>query len=466
MLPHILPISSLMLGTALLLLGNGLMSTLLTLRGSIEGFGDQILGLMGSAYFVGFLIGTWVVPPMIRRIGHIRAFAFYASSIAAVVLVHALIVHPVIWLLLRLATGIALVGFYTVIESWLNSRAVPERRGQVFAFYMFVNMSALALAQQLLHLAPPQEFTLFAISAVLICLSVLPLCSTRQPQPEIQPLPRLTIGKLWAAAPSSVAASIVSGLSIGTLWSMGPLYAARLGLDAGGVAMLMTATIAGGAILQLPLGRYSDRGDRRHVLAFVAFGATAGALAMAMFGASISALLISAFVFGGMSFAIYPIAVAHLIDRLPHEQILSGNSGMLLLHGLGAVFGPTAAGALMAVSGAAGLPVFFALTIAPLAIFVALRARGRVDRIVEEAAQFVPMMRTAPTGMEMAAAVEEHRLESGGHIDHTAPSEDPPAPQADAQAQPEDEPPTAQEAPLPGSDEASSSQRSEDPPSR
>ena len=411
MLPHLLPIASLMLGAALLLLGNGLMSTLIALRGNLEGFSDQLLGFMGSAYFVGFLLGTWVVPPMIRRIGHIRAFAYFASTIAAVILLHSLFVNATVWLLLRLVMGLALVGFYTVIESWLNCRSAPEKRGQIFAVYMVVTMSALAAAQQLLHFASPDSFVLFSIAAVLVCLSVLPLSSTRQPQPEIHRLPRLTVGKLWAAAPAAVVGAVVSGLSIGTFWSMAPLYAARLGLDASGVAMLMTVTIIGGAMLQLPLGRLSDRYDRRHVLALAAAAGSIGAVLMALFGGSSAALLTSAFVFGGMAFAVYPITVAHLIDHLPQEQILSGNAGMLLLHGVGAVFGPTIAGVMMAVGGAPALPLFFALTLAPLAAFVMLRARGHTDEIVDEAAQFVPMIRTTAAAAEIVTAVEEHRLD-------------------------------------------------------
>lgn len=448
MLPHILPISSLMFGTALLLLGNGLVSTLIALRGSIEGFSDQMLGLMGSAYFVGFLAGTWVVPPMIRRMGHIRAFTFFAASIAVCVILHSLVINALVWLVLRLITGIALVGFYTVIESWLNSRSAPAQRGQVFAFYMVVNMTALAAAQQFLHFASPESFALFSIAAMMVCLSVLPLASTRQPQPEVHRVPRLTLARLWQAAPAAVIAAVVSGLSIGTFWSMGPLYAARLDYDASGVAMLMTVTIVGGALLQLPLGRYSDRRDRRHALALAAGGAAIGAVLMASFGESWNALMAAAFVFGGMAFAIYPITIAHLVDHLPQEQMLSGNAGMLFLHGLGAVAGPAIAGVLMGVFGPAALPGFFALVLAPLAVYVALRAHRETDRIVEEPAQFVPMVRTSATAMEMAVAVEEHRLD-------TSSEDQPPSgnvPVAEVQTPlegdvvPPDESPTAAEA--------------------
>ena len=401
-----------MIGTALLLLGNGLLGTLIVLRGSLEGYGDQTLGLMGSAYFIGFFIGTYVVPPLIRRMGHIRAFNFFAAGIAAIVLVHSLVVLPWVWLILRLLTGIALVGFYTVIESWLNTQSQPERRGQIFAFYMVVNLGALAVAQQFLHFASPATFVLFSIAATMICLSVLPVAATRLPQPLVSTVPRLTVRRLWQAAPAAVVGAVVSGLAMGTFWSMGPLYGNRLGLDAGGVALLMTATIVGGALLQWPLGHFSDRGDRRHALAVSAGGATVAAILMAVFGEIEYALLAAAFLYGGMAFAIYPIVVAHLVDHLAQDDILSGNAGVLMLHGIGAVAGPTVAGLMMSIGGAAGLPVFFAIVLGPLAVYVALRARRVKDRIVEEPAHFVPMVRTSATAMEIAAAVEEHRLET------------------------------------------------------
>ena len=411
MLPLIRPIASLMMGTALLLLGNGLLSTLIALRGSAEGYSDQLLGMMGSAYFVGFIVGTWLVPPLIRRMGHIRAFNFFAAAIAAIMLLHALIISPWVWLLLRLCVGIALVGFYTVIESWLNTQAQPERRGQIFAFYMVVNMGAIASAQQFLHLASPAEFILFSVAAIMVCLSVLPVAATRLPQPVISEVPRLTLSRIWHAAPAALLGALGSGFAMGAFWALGPVYAARLGMDAGMIATFMTITIIGGAALQWPLGRFSDRGDRRVALAVATGGAALAAVLMAIFGAQPKAFLAAAFVFGGMAFATYPIVVAHLVDHLAQEDILSGSAGVLLLHGIGAAIGPTVAGALMGLTGPTAMPVFFAVVFAPMALYAALQARRGRDEIVDAAAQFVPMVRTAPTAVEITAAAEEYRIE-------------------------------------------------------
>ena len=169
----IAPISSLLGGVALLLLGNGLLNTLLTLRGVAEGYSTGMLGLIMSGYFVGFLLGTWLAIPLVRRVGHIRAFSFCAALAAITALLHVLIVDPWVWLGLRVLYGLALVSLYMVIESWLNAQVRNENRGQMFAIYMAVNLGALAAAQQLLSLAEPTEFLLFALAAMLISAALM-----------------------------------------------------------------------------------------------------------------------------------------------------------------------------------------------------------------------------------------------------------------------------------------------------
>lgn len=406
MLPMILPIGALLAGIALLLLGSGLLNTLVALRGALEGFSETTLGLIGSTYFLGFFLGTFVAPQMIRRMGHIRAFAFFGAALATCILLHALVVDAAFWMLLRVITGVGLVGFYAVIESWLNGQATPERRGQVFAIYMAVNLAALAAAQQLLLLDSPAAFTLFAVAAIFVCLSLLPITATRMQPPPLHSAPRLDLRMVWRAAPAAFIGSLASGLGMGAFWSMAPVYGARLGLGEGEIAMLMTVTIVGGALLQWPIGHFSDTGDRRRVLGFVAAASAIAGAVIAAFGSLPYVLLGGFFAFGGAAFAVYPIVVAHLIDHLHHDEILTGNTGILFLHGVGAAVGPAFAGVLMGLIGAAALPLHFSLAFGLLAAFTLLKARGSVDEIVDEAAHFTPMLRTSPTALDMVTPDE------------------------------------------------------------
>ena len=410
----LLPIVALLGGIALLLLGSGLLNTVLALRGTLEGFSDGTLGLIGSAYFAGFFLGTFVAPQLIRRMGHVRAFAFFGAAIAATILLHALIVTPAFWLVLRIITGIALVGFYTVIESWLNSETHGGRRAQVFAVYMIVNLGALAAAQQLLHIDSPAGFTLFAVAAIFACLSVMPVTLTRLAPPELHAAPHPDVRKLWRVAPLAFVGACVSGISMGAFWTMAPVYGAHIGLSQSDVGLLMSLAILGGAAMQWPISYFSDRHDRRATLGWVAAGAAMAALLMMVFGNFPSAVLVGAFLFGATGFAVYPLVIAHLIDHLPHGEILAGNAGILLLHGLAAAFGPAIAGAMMSVIGPLALPLHFILSFAPLAAFAFWQTRARADVIVDDPAHCVPMMRTSPTVLEMMTPDEEPPLAPPG----------------------------------------------------
>lgn len=407
MVSLILPIAALLAGVALLLFGSGLLGTLIAIRGGFEGFSAQTIGLITSGYFVGFLIGTHIAPPLIRRIGHIRAFAFYAAACASLTLLHALIVAPTPWLILRVLTGIALVGLYTVIESWLNAQAPNDRRGQVFAIYMAVNLFALAAGQQLLRLYPPEAFALFALVAMLISAAVLPVTWTRLAQPPTPPVSRLGMRRLYGEAPAAAVGAVLSGLAMSAFWGLMPVFADRLDFDGAAIATLMSITILGGGVLQWPLGRLSDAIDRRLALAIVAALAALLALtAVPMLERGPTGLYVVFFLYGGVAFTLYSISVAHLMDRLEPDDMLSGTSTLLLMHGLGAAIGPAIAGSLLGRFGPVALPLYFAATLALLAV-LALR-RWLVGRPpAPQPAHFVPMLRTSPSALELLPDTDE-----------------------------------------------------------
>ncbi|AHY43443.1 MFS transporter [Stutzerimonas decontaminans] len=428
----IAPISSLLAGVALLLLGHGLLNTLLTLRGVAEGYSTGMIGLLMSGYFAGFLIGTWLAPSLIRRIGHIRTFAFYAALAAVAVLVHVLIVNPWVWLVLRVLYGVSLVTLYMVIESWLNAQVSGEKRGQVFALYMAVNLGALAAAQQLLSLDTPMNFTLFALAAILISSALMPITLTRQAQPALPDMPATDLLQLARIAPLPLMAAGISGLTLGGFWGLAPVYASQVGFDAAGVGLLMSITILGGAVLQWPIGLFSDKHDRRVVLLWVV--AIAAVLALVITPILSGSLLLGLmFLWGGLAFSIYSIAVAQMVDQLHPDEILSGSSGLLLANGFGAAFGPVVAGGLMHLFGHIALPLFFAVSLGVLAIYSFWRPRRVVDLVTEPHGHFTPMLRTSHTVLELMPDTPEVEA----------------APASANEAEMVDEHPAAQEEPLP-----------------
>ena len=187
---------------------------------------------------------------------------------------------------------------------------------------------------------------------------------------------------------------------MGAFWGLLPVYARGLGLHDNAIATYMSVGILGGAALQWPLGRLSDRHDRRIALALVGVAAAALAVLTPMLAQLGSVRLILIFLFGGMAFAVYPIVVAHLVDHLPPEDLLAASSSVLLLNGVGSALGPLLAGALMSAAGAGALFGWFAATHAAIAAYAFYRYRVfRREQSTER--NFRPMLKTTPTAFDL-----------------------------------------------------------------
>ncbi len=399
MLTNLRTAAPLLSSTVFLLMGVGLLHTHIALQGEALGFSVALIGVLTSAYYTGFLIGTYTVPKLTLRFGHIRTFAFCTALVAAVVLLQALISSYVAWLVLRILQGLLLVGLYAIIESWLNASAEAGRRSSVFAIYMMLNLGAGAVAQQFLHLGG-EGFVLFCVVAILFCFASVPVVATPQPQPRIQAVPRVQVVRMFRLVPTALVSALVSGLVLGALWGLLPLYAATRGMPTAEVGTYMSVTIAGGMALQWPLGRLSDRIDRRLALALISgIAALAALVNVALPGAGQLAAMLLAFAFGGMSFALYPIAVAHLVDYLERDELLSASSTVLLVNGIGAAIGPLLAGALM---GARPQLLFgwFAILNGLLAGY-ALYRFSRRKREVTADDHFVPLVHTTASALEL-----------------------------------------------------------------
>ena len=189
---------ALLFGMLLLMVGNGLHGTLLGVRGEIEQFSTFEMSIVMSAYFVGFLGASRMVPEMIRRVGHVRVFAALASFISAVLILFPLIANPWLWALGRVIIGFCFCGVYVTAESWLNNAATNENRGQSLSLYMVIQMLGLVAGQGLLNLADPGGFVLFIVISILVSLSFAPILLSITPTPAFETTNRGCIfGAIW-----------------------------------------------------------------------------------------------------------------------------------------------------------------------------------------------------------------------------------------------------------------------------
>lgn len=394
-------VCSLLLGMGILLAGSGLLGTLLGLRASVEGFSEITIGLIMAAFYFGYILGSHWCPPLIARIGHIRAFTTLAATAAVVALLHGMVVNAWFWGVLRLVQGICMLGLYMVIESWLNEQ-VSHRRGQLFAVYMMVSLGALGAGQFLIVFYGAEHLGSFALVAMLFCLGLIPLALTRVHQPSLHSVSKLPLRELFQISHVGAWGSLGSGLITGAFWGLSAVYALAIGLSNAQVASFVAATIIGGALLQWPIGHLSDRHDRRLVLFWVCIGAafTAG-LMFLLKGHSAALLSALAAIYGGLSFALYALSVAQTHDRMSEGNIMSATRGLLLLNGIGATLGPLLVGGLMYLLGADTFPLVLALCLLLLAAYARHRIGMEAAVPAAERSEFVPITRTSVEALEL-----------------------------------------------------------------
>ncbi|WP_322988508.1 MULTISPECIES: MFS transporter [unclassified Hoeflea] len=348
---NILPVLSLLLGTAFLLAGNGLHGLLLPMRGSAEGFSPTSLGLLGTSWATGFVLGCIFSQRLVRRIGHVRAFSAFSAMIAIIALLTGLLVDPIIWIVLRVVTGFAIAASFMIIESWLNERATNETRGLIFSLYMTVTYIAIVAGQMSIVLGDISQTTFFIIAGILYCLALLPTAMSTASSPAPLKEVKLDLKMIYRNSPVSFVAMLLIGIANGAFGTLAPVFGADVGLSTITIATMMSITIFSGAVMQLPAGRMSDRIDRRYVLAGLAAVAGLSGLAIVVVMPSDIGVLFGLIsLYGAMSYTLYSIIVAHANDYAANDQFVTVSGGLLLLYGVGTIVGPLISGVAMAYS--------------------------------------------------------------------------------------------------------------------
>ena len=375
----LMPLSPLLAAVALVVIGVGLLFSVMGIRANLSNFSSVTLGLVMSAYYVGFLVGSYSSPWLIRRIGHIRAFAALASMASTMPILHAMWVNPWFWGGLRLLTGLCVIGMYVVIESWLNSATPSKHRGKVFGAYMIVCSVAGAVGQWLILVGDKMSFVPFALVAIVFSVALLPITLSPQDEPDVEAAPRFSLRRLFQVSPLGVVGVTAAGVLTGAFFGMGAAFAQGAGLSDTNVASFMGATLLGGALFQWPVGHYSDKHDRRLVLFWVclvgAGVAVATYLASTMVRESMieESLIFLGVLLGGMIFTVYGLSVAYVNDLIPPEEVVETSTGLLLMYGAGAVLGPFLAGLVMSTTDNAGFMLFLAAVMGLVALYVLKR---------------------------------------------------------------------------------------------
>lgn len=398
----------LLLAAALLLAGNGLLGTLVSLRGVEEGFSTITIGLISAGYFVGFLTSCFYAPRLIRAVGHVRVFAALASVAGVGALLLVLAIDPWIWGGVRLAMGFCFSGLFVVIESWLNQASAPQERARILSIYRVVDLMAVTGGQFLLPLWPTSGFEVFSIAAGLLCLSLLPVALSDTSRPTAPSQFRFEPRQVWRLSPVACLGALSIGLTTSAFRMIGPVFAVEVGFDTGQVALFMNAGIVGGALLQLPLGLFSDRVDRRLALLVATLGAVAAGLFL---NAVSSPVLIytGAFAFGACAMPLFSLASAQANDRAGADgDYVMIAAGLMFFYAVGAIFGPLGAAGLMQSFGPSALFAYTSTVHGAMAVMTVVQMIFRAPVPRAARSRYVPLLRTSPGISRLA-----HRDRSG-----------------------------------------------------
>jgi MFS family permease len=377
---NIATLFALLLGFGLMQMGNTLQATLLSVRGSIESFSPAQIGAVGAGFWIGVVIGSLRCGKLIQSVGHIRAFLALGAIASTAPLLHLLLMEPIAWMVARALTGFCFAGLFIVVESWLNSAATEETRGQILSVYAMTGLLAGIVGQLLLPATDPAGFRAFCIVAIIIAFALVPIALTRASAPTYEGGgARISIGGLYRQSPFGIVAAFLCGVATSAFFTLGPVFAQRRNLDTAGVAAFMASGTLGGFLMAWPLGWLSDRLDRRFVIIGAAVTATASLLTMMALvpdEASRWILYLCAGILGGTIVPTYSVVMAHVNDAVGEGEFVAASGGLLIMQGVGAAAGPLLGGFAMSAL-PLGLPYMLIATQIVMAAFGAYRLKRR-----------------------------------------------------------------------------------------
>ncbi len=403
------PLIPLLLTAGILIGGNGLQGTFIALRASQEGFSTSTIGFVGAGYSIGFAIGCIYVTRVLRAIGHIRTFSAMAAIASASAIAMVLLIDPLMWFVMRIVAGICFASLFATVESWLNASVTNANRARTLSIYRLVDLGSVTAAQYLIPGIGIGGFELFAIVAMALSLSLVPISLADRSSPTVPEAIRFDVKKLWNISPLATVGCIVVGLTNAAFRNLGPIYAHDIGLSVTAIASFMSAGIVGGVVLQYPLGIYSDRLDRRLIILVATLGSALAALYLAFFaGGDEWRNFVGIFIFGAFAMPLYSLCSAHANDHAGEGEHALVSAGMLFFWSCGAIIGPLFASVLLQVFGPQALFLYTAVILLAFMGYTALRMSARAAVPTgERRSRFRNLLRTSFFFNKLAASEKD-----------------------------------------------------------
>ncbi|MEP9036641.1 MFS transporter [Enterobacter hormaechei] len=339
------PVLLLLCGLLLLTLAIAVLNTLVPLWLAHENLPTWQVGMVSSSFFTGNLLGTLLTGSLIKRFGFNRSY-YLASLIFAVGCAGlGLMVGFWSWMVWRFIAGVGCAMIWVVVESALMCSGTSRNRGRLLAAYMMVYYVGTVLGQLMVSKFPTDLMSVLPWVTGMVLAAILPLLFTRivnqssehQEATHVWPMLRLRQARL------GINGCIISGIVLGSLYGLMPLYLNHQGVSDSGIGFWMAVMVSAGIVGQWPIGRLADRFGRLLVLRVQVFAVIMGCLAMLSNAAMAPAL----FILGAAGFTLYPVAMAWACEKVEHHQLVAMNQALLLSYTIGSLLGPTFTAMLM-----------------------------------------------------------------------------------------------------------------------
>ena len=397
------------------MVAHGFQGNLLGVRSVIEEFNFLATGTIMTGYFVGYFAGANLIPKIVRKVGHIRVFAAFASMASLSILIHAVLVNPLVWTVGRFVTGFSLVSIFIVMESWLNDRANNRTRGQLLSIYMFITLIGISMGTLLLNFSSPEKYEPFILISLLLSFALIPILLTKRKAPKFKKLGYIDIKGLYKTSPFATVSMFCTGIIHSALFTLGAVYAATMNFTLFEISLLLFLITISGGVFQWPIGYYSDKSDRRIIIIFCSLlSALFCFLAILASGTSLENMYLATSVgvdkimffiyvalYAGMAIPLFTLNLAYVNDYIPKEKFVAAGGGMQIIFGMGAMTGPLLCSLIMNKFGTSGFFVhllFFHLIIGAFGLYRITR-RSYEDN---PESTFTPLPRNiTPLGIEL-----------------------------------------------------------------
>lgn len=339
------PVLLLLCGLLLLTLAIAVLNTLVPLWLAHENLPTWQVGMVSSSFFTGNLLGTLMTGSLIKRFGFNRSYYLASLIFAAGCAGLGVMVGFWSWMVWRFIAGVGCAMIWVVVESALMCSGTSRNRGRLLAAYMMVYYVGTVLGQLMVSKLPTDLMSVLPWVTGMVLAAILPLLFTRivnqssehQEATHVWPMLRLRQARL------GVNGCIISGIVLGSLYGLMPLYLNHQGVSDSGIGFWMAVMVSAGIVGQWPVGRLADRFGRLLVLRVQVFVVIMGCFAMLSNAAMAPAL----FILGAAGFTLYPVAMAWACEKVEHHQLVAMNQALLLSYTIGSLLGPTFTAMLM-----------------------------------------------------------------------------------------------------------------------